>query len=758
MNRIALGVVLFCVALVASKADKSDPLRYTSTASWNGAAVMLSSPPGFAVHRSQPAWMSSTPSISILDARAQIDTTGMFSEDLRAVTPWRDHLILVRSLQFGFEVNVVTRYLDILRTAYADVGGNIDPGVTIRIIASPYSKVIFLHVGASLWSVDLASQTKTCSLVEDRVLGVELVDDSSGGVAVVHHVGSVSYLSVIGPTFRRTMATPIPTAPEARLVCCKQYVMIVSDIDHERGTQLTFVNVKNSETRTMAIPADSDLLDMFRRADGVAVAALTQRSGKFELVVSSLEDINAELPNGTILPGEFGRPLALRASGHSIKVVFTGGIVSADSIGGFLSRDGVKFDVDPATIDINESGTELLVSSRRGSILLARQSQSLWWFFRFFESAGRYVIPGTLLLLIALLLLTLRRQRRILDAMLELPGSGLVFVIDAAGRLMRTNQQGGRLLRITKNVPMKRVFHAYMRHAGVEGVQAFFNQALASRKPLSEKLVIDDGDEQREYVVTAIPLAGTFGNTRSIVITGIDITEALERRRLVNWAQLAHDMQTNLSTIRLNAEQLEASDSGVNNERLRRILFQTGVLIQRVRDLVSVGRTEDLTRSPVHSAEFCTQIRHEFDPNMFPHVSFSMKLRGTMMNVDRLKLSRAVRNAVENAIKALRGKEGVVEIATWFDRSNVYIRVSDTGVGMDTLTLENMMKPYFTTAKDGSGTGIGTMIMQHVTHLHGGTLRVTSEPGEGTQVIFRIPHLLGGERAVTVRDLEGVME
>ncbi len=145
-------------------------------------------------------------------------------------------------------------------------------------------------------------------------------------------------------------------------------------------------------------------------------------------------------------------------------------------------------------------------------------------------------------------------------------------------------------------------------------------------------------------------------------------------------------------------------------------------------------------RIPVHSAELCTEIRHEFDPAMFPHVTFAMKLRGTMMNVDRLKVSRAVRNAVENAIKSLRGKPGTVEIATWFDRANVFIRVSDTGVGMDAETMSNMMKPYFTTAKDGTGTGIGTMIMQHVMNLHGGSLRVSSEPGVGTQVIFRLPH------------------
>lgn len=131
---------------------------------------------------------------------------------------------------------------------------------------------------------------------------------------------------------------------------------------------------------------------------------------------------------------------------------------------------------------------------------------------------------------------------------------------------------------------------------------------------------------------------------------------------------------------------------------------------------------------------------------MFPHVTFVLKLRGAVMNVDRLKLSRAIRNAVENAIKALRGAPGTVEISTWADREAVYVGVTDTGVGMDTLTMEHMMKPYFTTSRDGTGTGIGTMIMQHVTQLHGGTLHVTSELGQGTHVVFRIPHQMQGAR------------
>lgn len=752
------GALLLMILAVCGQlhADDSDPLTYRVYTTWNGAITVLTNPPAFVLHRSQPAWMSATPPISILRSDGQTERTGMTQEDIRNVVPWNNNLLIVRSDSVGCRVDLTTRKIESLRSWIMNLGARIEPGIDIDVHCSDTSPIAFIRIGSSLWTFNLSDTSAQSSLVEDRVRGSALLDHGPGRVAVVHDIGRIAYLSIIDSLMRRVATPSVPLALMARIEVANNMVLIVSPIDAERGTQITLVNTLNSSTRTMSVQAASDLIDAFVVNGGVSIAMLSQRTGRFELVTASPEVIGTENFEGTILPGEYGRPLALRVVKKEIIVLFSGGIVIADSNGNIISRNAHRFEVDPATLKFYNIQNGLLVSSKRGSALLYATAQPLWWMIRFIDSAGKYLIPIVFVLVVLTLFLQLRRQRRILDAMLEMPGSGLVFMVDAAGRLLRTNERGAKLLRISKNIPMRRVFHAYMRHDGVAGVHAYIRQALAERKPLSEKVVVDDGDEQREYVFTAMPLWGTVGRLRSIVIRAVDITEALERKRLVNWAQLAHDMQTNLSTIRLNAEQLEVDESGGNKERLRRILFQTSVLIQRVRDLVSVGRTEELSRSPVHSAEFCTQIRHEFDPLMFPNVTFQMKLRGAMMNVDRLKLSRAVRNAVENAIKSLRGAEGIVEIATWFDRTNVFIRISDTGVGMDTLTLENMMKPYFTTSKDGSGTGIGTMIMQHVTFLHGGTLRIASDPGVGTQVIFRIPHHMSSDTYATKLTSEGV--
>lgn len=46
-------------------------------------------------------------------------------------------------------------------------------------------------------------------------------------------------------------------------------------------------------------------------------------------------------------------------------------------------------------------------------------------------------------------------------------------------------------------------------------------------------------------------------------------------------------------------------------------------------------------------------------------------------------------------------KEGIVELSCSHNKENVYFTITDNGIGMDNITIENMMKPYFTTKKIG---------------------------------------------------------
>ncbi len=67
------------------------------------------------------------------------------------------------------------------------------------------------------------------------------------------------------------------------------------------------------------------------------------------------------------------------------------------------------------------------------------------------------------------------------------------------------------------------------------------------------------------------------------------------------------------------------------------------------------------------------------------------------------------------------------------------IKVTDSGVGIDSETLEHIFEPFFTTKRFGEGTGMGLSMAYGIALNHKGWIQGNSEVGVGTNGLIFIP-------------------
>ncbi len=422
----------------------------------------------------------------------------------------------------------------------------------------------------------------------------------------------------------------------------------------------------------------------------------------------------------------------------SIIVLFKNGLIQLGMNLDEISKD--QFDLDFVVSSLTKFENIIFLASDLDTKIIYYKDNDLMYpnlIWRFLINYGFILI---LLTILAVLTLSFRRKRRFYNEILRHPALGCIYYLDSKGRLILANNEGQLNLKLNNNIPLKRHFSYYAKNVLNQKISNLITKSYDDRKNIKEKILITENGITKDWLINTFILRNIAGMIRGVVVSANDITEQLERQRLTNLASFAHDMQTNLSTIRLNAEQIECRDELAQSKK-KKILFQTNVLTQRVRDLLAVGRDDLLELDEVIADEIIQKVFAEFDNEIYPEIKFQSSGNNLKVICDVNKISRGLRNAVENSIKYLPEKKGNISINVTItqDKQFYCFSVEDDGIGMDSELKNKVLTPYFTTAKKTGGSGIGSIIMQKVAELHNGKIEIDSELNKGTKVNFFVP-------------------
>jgi len=268
------------------------------------------------------------------------------------------------------------------------------------------------------------------------------------------------------------------------------------------------------------------------------------------------------------------------------------------------------------------------------------------------------------------------------------------------------------------------------------------------------------------------------GQTSGIFVQAVDVTEQVLARRAAERMQheseraraeaesasraksdflaaMSHELRTPLNAIagyvQLMTMELHGPITPAQREALQRVERSQRHLLRLINEVLNLARVEsgrvdyDIQDFPVQQvvAELGPMIQPQFDAK---GVHYEVHLPGdpVMVRADRDKVMQILINLLANAVKFTpTGGRVTLDVAQRAGVSAMFIRVTDTGVGIPRDKQERIFEPFVQVhtgpTRTAEGAGLGLAISYDLARAMGGDLRVRSEEGKGARFTVSLP-------------------
>lgn len=289
--------------------------------------------------------------------------------------------------------------------------------------------------------------------------------------------------------------------------------------------------------------------------------------------------------------------------------------------------------------------------------------------------------------------------------------------------------------------------------------------AIAKNRAVSfeETLPGQDGD-LRHLTRIYSPILDAEGNTTAVAFYGVDMTDVRLHQEQVKemlreaervsqlkdtfLTNISHEVRTPLTGILGSSQILQEEAPQAYQEYIEIIELNARRLMTTLNAMLDLSRLQSdflqMTPQVTNLVEEVKEVGKSVAATAKEKGLF-LRMRAArpeiLVRVDRSCLSRVLENLLGNAVKFTDSGGVLVEVDG--DDEKVYVRVMDSGVGMQDEFLPNLFKEFNQESnglvREYEGVGIGLTVAKRLLDVMQGHISVDTEKGEGTTFVISFP-------------------
>jgi signal transduction histidine kinase len=344
------------------------------------------------------------------------------------------------------------------------------------------------------------------------------------------------------------------------------------------------------------------------------------------------------------------------------------------------------------------------------------------------------------------------------DKVFELITKG-ILVLDPKERVIDFNKP---LLKILNNPGYPLIGKSI---AEVFGQNHIIDTHLKKREKVSFELSMDVNETKMYYSVNIMPIFNKKNIFRGAIILMVDISSQKEdQNKLQQQAEelrktnslkdklftiISHDLKGPILGVR---ELIKLTNDGVISRdeffdilpEVNRNMDSVSVLLENLLAWTSSQLKGEMIEKSVFNLESLIQQQFSLFEKTASQKGIRLKMEKfgeTDVYADKNMIDLTIRNLISNAMK-FSGANDVISVIMKEKESEVYIKVKDTGAGIDPENLQKLRnKESITTLGKNkeSGTGLGLLLVQEYIAKNGGKLYIQSFLNEGSDFSFYLP-------------------